>query len=145
MTSLLLAGNDLVIEKEAHVESQRILQSSKDVDRIQFLVDLEDGRQLALSRSTSALLEAVLHVAAKGGKVTFTTLPSEMTTAAAAALLGISRPTLMKKIRDKEIPAHKVGSHTRVKTDDLMKFKAARNAKQKKAFADLRKMSEVLE
>jgi excisionase family DNA binding protein len=145
MTSLLLAGNDLVIEKEAHVESQRILQSSKDVDRIQFLVDLEDGRQVALSRSTSALLEAVLHVAAKGGKVTFTTLPSEMTTAAAAALLGISRPTLMKKIRDKEIPAHKVGSHTRVKTDDLMKFKAARNAKQKKAFADLRKMSEVLE
>jgi excisionase family DNA binding protein len=145
MTSLLLAGNDLVIEKEAHVESQRILQSSKDVDRIQFLVDLEDGRQLALSRSTSALLVAVLHVAAKGGKVTFTTLPSEMTTAAAAALLGISRPTLMKKIRDKEIPAHKVGSHTRVKTDDLMKFKAARNAKQKKVFADLRKMSEVLE
>jgi excisionase family DNA binding protein len=145
MTSLLLAGNDLVIEKEAHVESQRILQSSKDVDRIQFLVDLEDGRQVALSRSTSALLEAVLHVAAKGGKVTFTTLPSEMTTAAAAALLGISRPTLMKKIRDKEIPAHKVGSHTRVKTDDLMKFKAARNDKQKKVFADLRKMSEVLE
>jgi excisionase family DNA binding protein len=145
MTSLLLAGNDLVIEKEAHVESQRILQSSKDVDRIQFLVDLEDGRQVALSRSTSALLEAVLHVAAKGGKVTFTTLPSEMTTAAAAALLGISRPTLMKKIRDKEIPAHKVGSHTRVKTDDLMKFKAARNDKQKKLFADLRKMSEVLE
>ncbi len=145
MTSLLLAGNDLVIEKEAHVESQRILQSSKDVDRIQFLVDLEDGRQVALSRSTSALLEAVLHVAAKGGKVTFTTLPSEMTTAAAAALLGISRPTLMKKIRDKEIPAHKVGSHTRVKTDDLMKFKAARNAKQKKVFSDLRKMSEVLE
>ncbi len=145
MTSLLLAGNDLVIEKEAHVESQRILQSSKDVDRIQFLVDLEDGRQVALSRSTSALLEAVLHVAAKGGKVTFTTLPSEMTTAAAAALLGISRPTLMKKIRDKEIPAHKVGSHTRVKTDDLMKFKATRNAKQKKVFADLRKMSEVLE
>ncbi len=145
MTSLLLAGNDLVIEKEAHVESQRIVQSSKDVDRIQCLVDLEDGRQVALSRSTSALLAAVLHVAAKGGKVTFTTLPSEMTTAAAAALLGISRPTLMKKIRDKEIPAHKVGSHTRVKTDDLMKFKAARNAKQKKVFADLRKMSEVLE
>lgn len=145
MTSLLLAGNDLVIEKEAHVESQRILQSSKDVDRIQFLVDLEDGRQVALSRSTSALLEAVLHVAAKGGKVTFTTLPSEMTTAAAAALLGISRPTLMKKIRDKEIPAHKVGSHTRVKTEELMKFKAAKNAKQRKIFSELRKMSEVLE
>jgi hypothetical protein len=51
----------------------------------------------------------------------------------------------MKKIRDKEIPAHKVGSHTRVKTDDLMKFRAAKNAKQRKVFSELRKMSEVLE
>jgi excisionase family DNA binding protein len=145
MSSLVLAAKDLVIEKAAHVEAEQILEKTRDVDRLQFLIDLEDGRRLPLSKSTSALLEAVLHVAAKGGKVTFTTLPSEMTTAAAAALLGISRPTLMKRIRDKEIPSHKVGSHTRVKTADLMKFKAARNAKQKKVFADLRKMSEVLE
>lgn len=145
MSSLLLAGNDLVIENEAHVEAQRILERSTDVGRIQFLVDLEDGRQLPLSRSTSALLESVLHVAAKGGRVTFTTLPLEMTTAAAAALLGISRPTLMKRIRDNQIAAHKVGSHTRVKTDDLMRFKAERNAMQKKVFSDLRRISVVLE
>lgn len=145
MATLLLAANDLVIEKEAHVESQQILETTSDVDRIQFSIDLEDGRHLALSRSTSALLEAVLHVAAKGGKVTITTLPAEMTTSAAAALLGISRPTLMKLIRENKIFAHKVGSHTRVKTDDLVIFKAARNAKQRKVFSELRKISEVLD
>lgn len=145
MTSLVLAGKDLVIEKEAHDEAEQILEKAQEVERLKFLIDLEDGRQLALSSSTSALLESVLHVAAKGGRVTFTTLPSEMTTAAAASLLGISRPTLMKRIRDGQIPAHKVGSHTRVKTDDLMKFKADRNEKQKKIFSELRKMSEVLD
>lgn len=145
MTSLVLAGKDLVIEKEAHDEAEQILEKAQEVERLKFLIDLEDGRQLALSSSTSALLESVLHVAAKGGRVTFTTLPSEMTTAAAASLLGISRPTLMKRIRDGQIPAHKVGSHTRVKTDDLMKFKADRNVKQKKIFSELRKMSEVLD
>jgi len=141
MASLVLAAKDLVIDKAAHVEAERILETTQDVDRLQFLIDLEDGRQLSLSRSTSALLEAVLHVAAKGGRVTFTTLPSEMTTAAAAAWLGISRPTLMKLVREKEIPAYKVGSHTRIKTDDLMKFRDNRNLNQKKVFAELRKIS----
>jgi excisionase family DNA binding protein len=141
MASLVLAAKDLVIDKAAHVEAERILETTQDVDRLQFLIDLEDGRQLPLSRSTSALLEAVLHVAAKGGRVTFTTLPSEMTTAAAAAWLGISRPTLMKLVREKEIPAYKVGSHTRIKTDDLMKFRDNRNLNQKKVFAELRKIS----
>ncbi|WP_264785584.1 hypothetical protein [Aquiluna sp. KACHI24] len=42
---------------------------------------------MALSLSTSALLEAVLHVAAKGESITFTTLPVEMTIAAAAVSL----------------------------------------------------------
>jgi excisionase family DNA binding protein len=141
MASLVLAAKDLVIDKAAHVEAERILETTQDVDRLQFLIDLEDGRQLPLSRSTSALLEAVLHVAAKGGRVTFTTLPSEMTTAAAAAWLGISRPTLMKLVREKEIPAYKVGSHTRIKTDDLMQFRDNRNLNQKKVFAELRKIS----
>lgn len=145
MSSLVLAAKDLVIEKAAHMEAEQILEKTQDVDRLQFLVDLEDGRQLPLSKATSALLEAVLHVAAKGGKVTFTTLPSEMTSAAAAAWLGISRPTLMKLVREKEIPAHKVGSHTRIKTDDLVKFKTKRNLAQKKAFADLRKLSGILD
>jgi len=141
MASLVLAAKDLVIDKAAHIEAERILETTQDVDRLQFLIDLEDGRQLPLSRSTSALLEAVLHVAAKGGRVTFTTLPSEMTTAAAAAWLGISRPTLMKLVREKEIPAYKVGSHTRIKSDDLMQFRDNRNLNQKKVFAELRKIS----
>jgi excisionase family DNA binding protein len=145
MSTLVLAAKDLVIDKAAHVEAEKVLETTQDVDRLQFLIDLEDGRQLPLSKSTSALLEAVLHVAAKGGKVTFTTLPSEMTTAAAAAWLGISRPTLMKLVREKEIPAHKVGSHTRIKTDDLLKFRDNRNLNQKKIFADLRKMSGILD
>lgn len=145
MASHVLAARDLLIEEAEHHEAENILEQTQDVDRLQFLIDLEDGRQLPLPPSTSALLEAVLHVAAKGGRVTFSTLPSEMTTAAAAAWLGISRPTLMKLIREKKIPSHKAGSHTRIKTDDLKSFRESRNLNQKKTFAELRKMSGILD
>ena len=142
MTSVLLAANDFVIEQAAHIEAEKVLVKTRDVDRLKFSVDLQDGKQLAMPDSVSDLLEAVLQVAAQGGKVTFTTLPSEMTSAAAASWLGISRPTLMKLIKDKKIPAHKTGSHTRVKISDLMKFREARLKSQKKSFADLRRISE---
>lgn len=139
MSTLLLAGGALVIDKLAHSEAESLLNSTKDIDRLQFSVDLEDGQHLKLSESVSALFEAVLQVAAQGGRVTFTTLPSELTSAAAASWLGISRPTLMKLIRENKIAAHKTGTHTRLKIEDLIAFREARNLNQKTTFAALRR------
>jgi len=140
VTSLLLAGNDLVIDDVSHAEAELLIEKTKDVKRLVFSVDLEDGSHLALSDTVSSLLEAVLQVAAQGGRVTFTTLPQELTSAAAASWLGISRPTLMKLVHENKIPAHKTGTHTRLKMRDLIAFKEERNAKQKAAFAALRRL-----
>ena len=46
-------------------------------------------------------------------------VPQELTTTVAAKRLGISRPTLMKLIREGKIPAHKVRSHMRLLTTDV--------------------------
>ncbi len=45
-----------------------------------------------------------------------------MTTTVAAQRIGISRPTLMKAIRSGDLPAHKVGSHFRIRTEDADAF-----------------------
>jgi excisionase family DNA binding protein len=143
MSSILLAANDFVVDDAAHIEAAGLLNQTGDVDRLRFSVDLQDGNHVVLSDSISTLLEAVLNVAAQGGKVTFTTLPSEMTTAAAASWLGISRPTLMKFVREGKIPAHKAGSHTRIKTEDLFQYRERQNDNQRKVFAELREISEI--
>ena len=46
-----------------------------------------------------------------------------MTTTVAAQRIGVSRPTLMKAIRAGELPAHKVGSHFRIRTEDADAFR----------------------
>jgi len=145
MSSVLLAKNHVLITDQAHRESKQLFEETKDLNRIRFLSELDNGEQLALSESISELLKVVLNLAASGGKVTFTTIPSEMTTAAAASWLGISRPTLMKHVREGLIPAKKTGSHTRIKTEDLEKFNDQRNKKQKKTFSELRSLSGVMD
>ncbi|MBE6478056.1 MAG: helix-turn-helix domain-containing protein, partial [Propionibacteriaceae bacterium] len=68
---------------------------------------------------TVELILRVLDVTARGGTLSVTALPEELTTSTAAKILGISRPTLMKMIREGRIPAHEVGTHHRLRTEDV--------------------------
>ena len=65
-------------------------------------------------------------------------IPSELTTTTAAGMLGISRPTLMKLVHAGEIPAHKVGSHTRINADDVLAYREQIRNRQRAAFDELR-------
>lgn len=91
-----------------------------------------------------ALLRKVVQTLADGGSVTLQTLPSELTTTVAAAELGVSRPTLVRMIRDGEIPAHKVGSHHRLKLADVQEFRRVRLERQRAAFEELRRLEDTL-
>ncbi|MDN5789366.1 MAG: excisionase family DNA-binding protein [Micrococcales bacterium] len=84
------------------------------------------------------ILQEVLRMMARGGTVTIGTLPKELTTTTAAAVLSISRPTLMGMIKEGRLPAHKVGSHTRLYADDVLAERSARRERERAAFAELR-------
>jgi len=88
------------------------------------------------------LVTRVVEAVARGESLTVVKFPEELSTSVAADQLGISRPTLMKLIARGEIPSHKVGSHTRLKTSDLAAFRRARLARQAKAFEELRELDE---
>lgn len=93
-------------------------------------------------RELSAIVAQALQIIAAGGTVTIGSMPEELTTSTAAEQLGISRPTLMKLIERGEIPAHKVGTHTRIRTNDLTEFRQARQARRRAAFNELRDMGD---
>ena len=97
-------------------------------------VSLESAVPPELAR----ILTAVVAVVAAGGTVTIGSVPSEVTTTTAAHMLDISRPTLMKLIGEGEIPAHKVGTHTRLKSTDVIAYQERQRATQRAAFDDLR-------
>ncbi len=91
------------------------------------------------------ILQEVLDVMARGGRVTIGAVPEELTTSAAAAILGVSRPTVMKMVRDGQLPAHKVGSHHRMKADDVYAARRARRARERAAFDALRELDDSAE
>lgn len=105
----------------------------------------DEQSRVALPPELARVLATVVEVLSQGGTVTIGSLPEELTTTVAAEQLGISRPTLMKLIRNGEIRAHKVGSHHRVKLSDVRAFKQARLERQRRAFEALRELDDELD
>lgn len=63
----------------------------------------------------------------------------------AAEILGISRPTLVKLIRDGAIPASKVGTHHRLLAEDVFSYLKERRARQREALDRLRELDDRVE
>lgn len=104
-----------------------------------------EGAPLAVPSHVARFMRAMLESIAAHGSVQAQAIPQVVTTTVAASMLGISRPTLMKLIRDGAIPCHKVGTHTRLRSADVSAFLARRSDDQRAAFASLREVDEALE
>lgn len=93
--------------------------------------------RVAVPAELGKILEEILATMARGGTVTIGCIPDVLTTSAAARLLGISRPTLMKMIDDGTLASHKVGTRHRLKSKDVTAALRARRERERAAFAEL--------
>ena len=62
----------------------------------------------------------------------------------AAEMLDISRPTLMKLVKDGVLPAYKVGSHTRLHAKDVITYRDRVRREQLAALSELRTFEDDL-
>lgn len=87
---------------------------------------------LTMSRTTAEKLLKVLDAELASGSVVVP-VKELYTTTESAALLGISRSTLMKLIESGDIEAVKVGTHHRVPADELLAYQRARQVSRDRA------------
>jgi excisionase family DNA binding protein len=123
-------------------QASAILRTVEDEVGPGLALTLQDGRHLPLPGELTRFILGILDDVSQGRHVTVRTVPEELSTSVAASELGVSRPTLMKLIAAGEIAAHKVGTHTRVRFDDLKSYRARREDRIRTAAAELMLLEE---
>ena len=134
---------DVLLADERDQQQAKALMSLLPPNGARFTAEAgEDGSAVQVPVELSEIIAQVVQSMALGHTVTVNAMPAELTTTAAAQLLGVSRPTLMRKINAGEIPSHKVGSHTRLRTADVLKEEYDRRQRQLAAFNELRALDD---
>lgn len=128
-------------------ESQRdIEQTVDDIKDIRANIALNvDGRNVDLPKDVSVIVTTVLESLSKGSRVVISTTPNELRTTAAAEMLGISRPTLLKLVREGELPSHKVGAHHRFLLNDVLEYRDKQQEIKREHFLAVRGSLDELE
>lgn len=83
------------------------------------------------------LLAQILKATSEGKPISIIPIATEMTTQAAADLLGCSRPHLVKLLEEGIIPFTKVGRHRRVKFEDVMNYKKQQKEQQRQLLREM--------
>lgn len=97
----------------------------------------ETNEKIKIPISALKLLADVLKAMAQGKPVSIVPLAAEMTTQAAAEVLGCSRPHLVKLLENGNIPFIKVGKHRRIKYDDIARYKKIMKDQQRRHIIDI--------
>lgn len=97
-----------------------------------------------LPSGTRRLLETILQEVAQGHAVQVVPVQAELGTQDAAALLGVSRPHLVKLLDDGVLGFWKVGTHRRVRLDDLLAYRARRDVQRRQALQELADLGQEL-
>ncbi|MFF2486990.1 helix-turn-helix domain-containing protein [Microbacterium sp. NPDC058062] len=141
--SVLLSNGTVFIEEGLREQAAELLHRIPDLGAVGFSVAAEDGAQSTVPADLSSFLTHVLKGLARG-RVSVATLPDELTTTVAAELVGVSRPTLMKLVRAGELPSHQVGTHTRLRTADVLALRRSRARARREALDALRELDDEL-
>ncbi|MBF0697566.1 helix-turn-helix domain-containing protein [Actinomyces bowdenii] len=97
-----------------------------------------DHQEIELPPGVQRMILDALVSIAEHGEVVIGRVPDELTSTVAADMLGVSRPTLLKWSREGLIDSFKVGSHTRFRREDIIRFRTERERERRQAFNELR-------
>jgi excisionase family DNA binding protein len=135
--SALPSNSDIFLAKEA---LSRLAEHFKALEhhRIRFLDESDrESETLELPPSVVRLLLDILDHVARGNAVRLLPIHAEVTTQQAATLLNVSRPHLVQLLEDREIPYRKVGTHRRVRAEDVFAYKRGINRERREVLQEI--------
>jgi excisionase family DNA binding protein len=104
-----------------------------------------DGTEVEIPASAFAALRAIVRDMAQGLTITLIPHDKELTTKEAADILGVSRPFLVRLLDRDEIPYHRVGTHRRLRVEDVLGYRELRAQRRREQLRKLTELSEQVE
>ena len=129
-------------------ETSRLLAQHLDAHReleVQIIEEAETGEKLTLPAPAVRLLMDILTEMAAGNAMTLIPVHAELTTQQAADVLNVSRQFLVGLLEARDIPFRKVGTHRRIRFEDLMMYKQRIDDERRKVLDDLAGEAEKLD
>lgn len=124
--------------------AQRCIVSALDHSRAINIALVEDGVEriddaplLKLPPKVLRLFADLLGSLAQGKAVAIMPRELDITTQEAAGFLNVSRPYLVRLLDEGKIPHHKVGTHRRIRFEDVVQYKDARRKRSQDALQEL--------
>lgn len=124
-------------------EAARAIAGALTTKGLPFTVS-KNGDQIKIDLPPSVgqlVLDVLTHVA-RGEMVTFVPYGAVLTTKEAADLLNVSRPFLVQLLEKGEIAFHRVGTHRRIRSEDVLAFKHKRDAERKDDLRELQRLGQ---
>lgn len=103
-----------------------------------------EGEAVILSEPVLEPVKAVLSLLASGKRVRIEEEREELSTQQAAKRLNVSRTHLIELLEEGAIPYRKVGTHRRVRTEDVLAYKEASYQKSQAILKELTEEAQAL-
>ncbi len=105
----------------------------------------EDGEaQVVLPRRAAQMLVELLAQMANGNAVTIVPVHAQLTTQQAAELLNVSRPFLVKLLESGDMKHEMVGTHRRLRAEDVFAYRRKRAERSQRALTELSALDQEL-
>ena len=137
--------------QETSEDANRLIQvlsqlvKRDDDETAEVHISLDDQRACAeIPQQVLALFLEVLGQLANGNAVTIVPVHAELTAQQAADLLNVSRSYLVKLLESDELEHTMVGTHHRIRADDVIRYKRTQDEKTRRVVADLTTLGQEL-
>lgn len=141
----LPTAEEIVLARESGRALSAYLHTRAETQQIEIVDDRGKAHPVRMPVSALRLLVDVLTEIGEGNAVSIIPIHAELTTQEAADVLNVSRPFLVQLLERGEIPFHKIGTHRRVRYQDVVAYKERIDAERSSALDALAEQAQELE